>query len=85
MSSKKKSTFSIYVINSDDKVCFVVESGLSLSMANRLCVRFNETWSSKLGDKETCLNCILGYCVSDKDDLSYRQCVIIFNKQVLGE
>ena len=72
----------IYVINTDEKETFVVESGLSLSMANRLCCKFNKEWSWKFGDDETKLS-MIGYCVSDKDELSYRQAVILFNK--MGE
>lgn len=57
----------IYILTTDNQH-FIVDEGLSPSVATRLCERYNDTWACK--SSEMYLKCIKGYCVSDKDDLT---------------
>ena len=60
----------IYILTTDNQH-FIVDEGLSPSVATRLCKRYNNEWCNK--SSEMYLKCIKGYCVSDKDDLTLAQ------------
>lgn len=70
----------IFVINSDDKVAFIVDEGLTPSLAKKVCTRLNKVWSRTQGEAATRLSMIVGYVVSDRKELSYRQALKLFNE-----
>ena len=76
--------YNIFVINSESKEAFIVDEGLSLSLAKKLSKKYSLTWSCEVGDKETSLKIVKGYCFSDKNELSYQQALKMF-KQQIGE
>ena len=77
----------IYILTTDNQH-FIVDEGLSPSVATRLCKRYNDTWCtppSKVScnkPSETHLKCIKGYCVSDKDDLTLAHVKKLVNNQI---
>ena len=76
--------YNIFVINSESKEAFIVDEGLSLALAKKLSKKYSLTWSCDVGDKETSLKTVKGYCFSDKNELSYQQALKMF-KQQIGE
>ena len=53
-----------------------------MALAKKLSKKYSLTWSCEVGDKETSLKTIKGYCFSDKNELSYQQALKLFNKQI---
>ena len=76
-----KILYNIFVINSESKEAFIVDEGLSLALAKKLSKKYSLTWSCEVGDKETSLKTIKGYCFSDKNELSYQQALRMFKEQ----
>ena len=74
--------YNIFVINSESKEAFIVDEGLSLTLAKKLSKKYSLTWSCEVGDKETSLKCIKGYLLSDKSELSYQQALKMFKQQI---
>ena len=70
------------MINSESKEVFIVDEGLSLTLAKKMSKKYSLTWSYEIGDKETSLNVIKGYCFSDKSELSYQQALKMFKQQI---
>ena len=67
----------IFVVTVEKDV-FIVDEGLSPSLAKRTVMRYNEMFSAELSgatykDSPTTLKFIKGYCISEKDGLSYTQ------------
>ena len=67
----------IFVVTIEKDV-FIVDEGLSPSLAKRTVKRYNEMFSAELSsvtykDSPTTLKFIKGYCISEKDGLSYTQ------------
>ena len=67
----------IFVVTVEKDV-FIVDEGLSPSLAKRTVMRYNEMFSAELSgvtykDSPTTLKFIKGYCISDKDELPYTQ------------
>lgn len=67
----------IFVVTIEKDV-FIVDEGLTPSLAKRTVKRYNEMFSFELSsvsykDSPTTLKFIKGYCISDKDELSYTQ------------
>ncbi len=69
----------IYILTTDNQH-FIVDEGLSPSVATRLCKKYNDTWVCK--SSETNLKCIKGYCVSDKDDLTLAHVKRLVKQQI---
>ena len=79
-----KILYNIFVINSESKEAFIVDEGLSLTLAKKLSKKYSLTWSYEVGDKETSLKIVKGYLLSEKSELSYQQALRLF-KQQIGE
>ena len=79
-----KILYNIFVINSESKEAFIVDEGLSLTLAKKLSKKYSLTWSYEVGDKETSLKIVKWYCFSEKSELSYQQALKLF-KQQIGE
>ena len=67
----------IFVVTIEKDV-FIVDEGLSPSLAKRTVKRYNEMFSAELSgvtykDSPTTLKFIKGYCISEKDGLSHTQ------------
>ena len=67
----------IFVVTIEKDV-FIVDEGLSPSLAKRTVKRYNEMFSAELSgatykDSPTTLKFIKGYCISDKDELPHTQ------------
>ena len=70
-----------------EKDVFIVDEGLSPSLAKRTCKRYNEMFSAECSsvsykDSPTTLKFVKGYCVSDKDELSYSQALKLIKESV---
>ena len=75
--------YNIFVINSESKEAFIVDEGLSLALAKKLSKKYSLIWSCEVGDKETSLKTIKGYCFSDKNELSYQQALRLLKQQII--
>ena len=72
----------MFVINSESKEAFIVDEGLSLTLAKKLSKKYFLTWGCEVGDKETSLKTVKGYCFSDKNELLYQQALKLFKEQI---
>lgn len=77
-----KILYNIFVINSESKEAFIVDGGLSLALAKKLSKKYSLTWGCDIGDKETSLKVVKGYCFSDKSEVSYQQALRLFKQQI---
>lgn len=80
-------TYKIFCIYYDledaSRGAFLTEdSPTTLAKSIKLSRKYNSIWSFTRGAKETSLKCIVGYCVSDKDELTYTQAIKLFKSQI---
>lgn len=67
-------------IVTQEKDVFIVDEGISPSLAKKLCKRYNDTFSAEMSVVDyksslSTLKFVKGYCMSDKNELSYTQAI----------
>ncbi|MBQ0111561.1 MAG: hypothetical protein KBT03_00355 [Bacteroidales bacterium] len=70
--------YNIFCITSEKEVFLTEDTPTTLAKALKNCQKYNSIWSATKGSEETRLKCILGYCIFEKDSLSYNQAMKLF-------